>query len=84
MSTQSHHSDACEWFAGWYATRLHAVFGPMPAPQQSPVQSACGAWVYPHAKTKRAKRRIEMGCPKCRHCQRLVMKKLGGAEGGAQ
>lgn len=68
------------WFAGWYATKLHAV----PASRVEGVktmdnfQSMCGAWVYSQPRTEWAAQRLSKGLPQCKHCLRLCAKEEAG------
>ena len=66
------------WHAGWYATKLHAVYRqdnarPLPHTQD---RALCGAFVYVHPDgppTEYAKRRLAMGkADKCKRCLRQL------------
>lgn len=62
-----------KWFAGWYATRLHAV---PTSPEGYPhsLQAECGAWVYPVLPNDWAQRRMDKGLPRCKKCLAIAAK----------
>lgn len=59
------------WLAGWYATRLHAVKdGAFEC--SDGIQSVCGAWVYRAPRTEWAAKNMQLGIPRCKHCERIL------------
>lgn len=60
------------WYAGWYATRLHAVDADN---KDANTQALCGAHVYnPLPPSDWAQRRFRRGVGRCKHCERAVRK----------
>lgn len=57
------------WLAGWYATKLHAT---SKGATSGEVRGLCGAWVYKTPKTNWARKRIEKGISRCKHCERIA------------
>ena len=60
--------------AGWYATKLHAVDNNAASRNGVESQAICGAWVVENSRTEWHARRLELGVPKCKKCEKLLKK----------
>lgn len=67
-----------KWWAGWYATRLHAVHANVH--DHAHLVSLCGAWVYgpTHVINRRPggwrERLLRKGVPHCKRCEAKIRK----------
>lgn len=67
------------WLAGWCVTKLHAVKkDDLEAVEDKWLKSVCGAWVERAPSVEWAKRKLEKGVLKCKHCERKIKKEMIG------